>query len=73
MTVRWVRSVALELWGLFVDDGNFATGITVWLGVVLVASHLSVLSGNWGAIGLFAGLAVLLIENVLRYARRWRK
>ena len=71
--MRWVRSVVRELWGLFVDDGSFAGAIVVWLAVVLLGLRRVGWAARWGGVALFVGLAVVLIENVLRYARRTRE
>ena len=71
--MRWMRSALGEVWGLFVEDGSFAAGIVVWLGVVLVGVRRVAWGVRWGGVALFAGLALVLIENVLRYARRPRK
>jgi hypothetical protein len=69
----WLRSVAREVWGLFVDDGSFAAAIAVWLGVVLLVLRRVAWGVRWGGVALFVGLALVLIENVLRYARRLPK
>jgi hypothetical protein len=71
--MRWMRSVAREVWGLFVEDGSFAVGILVWLAVVLLGVRRSGWGLHWGGVALFVGLALVLIENVLRYARNPRK
>jgi len=69
----WLRTVAREVWGLFVDDGSLAAAIVLWLAVVLVGARRIGWSARWGGVALFSGLALVLIENVLRYARRSRK
>lgn len=57
-----------EVYGLFVEDGSYAVGILVWLLVVgFVFPHVL---GPWRAPLLFAGLLFLLVENVLRTARK---
>jgi hypothetical protein len=71
--MRWIKSVAREVWGLFVDDGSFAAGIVVWLAVVLLAMRRVAWGARFGGVVLFVGLAAVLIENVLRYARRRQK
>jgi len=65
----WMRTVVREVWGLFVDDGSFAVAIAVWVGVMWVAERR--FGGSSGAVGLalFAGLGVILVESVLRFAR----
>jgi hypothetical protein len=69
----WIKSVAREVWGLFVDDGSFAVAIVVWLAVVLLAARRVAWGARFGGVVLFLGLATVLIENVLRYARGPRK
>jgi hypothetical protein len=69
----WIKSVAREVWGLFVDDGSFAAAIVVWLAVVLLAVRRVAWGARFGGVVLFVGLAAVLIENVLRYARRRQK
>lgn len=71
--MQWMRSVAREMWGLFVDDGSFAAAIVVWLTVVLLGFRQHPWGARWGGVALFAGLGFVLIENVLRYARKGRK
>jgi hypothetical protein len=68
--MRWVRSIVREVWGLFVEDGSFAAAILVW--VVLAGVGLPRLypAVHWTGPALFAGLALILIESVLRFARR---
>ena len=59
-----------EVYGLFVEDGSYAASILVWLLVVgLVFPYLPSL-GYWRAPLLFGGALCLLVENVLRTARR---
>ena len=67
-----LRTILREIIGLFVDDGSFALAILLWIGLVWIglvwigppSLHLP------GGIILFAGLAILLIESALRFARR---
>ena len=58
-----------ELIGLFVEDGSLAIGILVW--IAIAAFLFPHLPGGiaWHAPALFAGLALLLFENVWRSAR----
>ena len=68
--MKWLRSIAREVWGLFVDDGSFAFAIVVWLALaVVVLPHVS---ARWAGPVWFVGLAAILIESVLRAARRSR-
>lgn len=58
-----------EVYGLFVEDGSYAASILIWLLVAaLVLPHAAL--GIWRAPLLCAGLLFLLVENVLRSARR---
>ena len=34
--MKWLRSIVREVWGLFVDDGNFAAAIVVWLALAVL-------------------------------------
>jgi hypothetical protein len=67
--VRWLKSIVREVFGLFVDDMRFAGAILVWLLVVLLVLPRVVKGNGWAGPALFAGLAFILIESTLRYAR----
>ncbi len=58
-----LKTVALEIWGLFVDDGRFAGAVLLWL--VLFRLLLARVPGA-GAI-LFAGLAAILLVSAVRF------
>ena len=68
--MQWIKTCLHEIYGLFVDDGSFAVSILVWLFVIAMADRLKFLPSPWIAPLLFAGLAGILIESALRYARR---
>jgi len=70
MTMRWIRTIAREVVGLFVDDGSFASAILAWLLVCVVALPHIAVAARWAGPALFAGLALILIESVLRFARK---
>lgn len=59
--------------GLFVDDGSLAAVILTWI-VLWGAAPLSSLgvAARWSGVIFFLGLALILIENVLRTTRRRR-
>ena len=62
-----VRSIVSELISLFVDDGLFAAALLVWVVVIgFLLPELGVASGFWRSVTLFAGLAAILIESVMR-------
>jgi hypothetical protein len=71
--MRWLRSIAREVFGLFVDDGSFAVAIVIWLLLVVILLPRVVASASWAAPALFAGLGVILAQSVLRYARKRRE
>ena len=66
--MHWLKSIAHEVYGLFVDDGSFATAILVWL--VVAALVLPRLRTHWAGPVWFVGLAGILAESVHRYGRR---
>ncbi len=64
------KMILAEITGLFVDDGRFALAIVVWVGLAwLVLPRLPALD-PWTGVLLFLGLAGVLVESVLRRARR---
>jgi hypothetical protein len=69
--MQWLRSMAREIWGLFVDDGSFAGAILAWLVVAVLV--LPRIGSRWAGPVWFAGLAVILVESVARFSRRRRK
>jgi membrane protein implicated in regulation of membrane protease activity len=71
--MRWLKSIAREVFGLFVDDGIFAVAILAWLALAVVVLPRA---GLWTRVAgpvLFAGLALILIESALRFSRRRTK
>jgi hypothetical protein len=67
----WLKSIGRELLGLFVDDGSYAGAILLWVGLA-VAGLPRLGLGAWDGPVLFAGLAAILVESVLRFAARRR-
>ncbi len=67
--VRWLRTIALELYGLFVDDGLFALAILLWLALTVIAAHTH-LSPRWRAFALVAGLVAILVDSLVRFSSR---
>jgi hypothetical protein len=66
----WIRAVAREIYGLFVDDGAFALLILLWLAIVWQGLPRLGFPPQWTGALLFAGLALLLVGSAMRYARR---
>ncbi len=68
--MRWLKTILVECWGLFIDDGRYAITIVAWLLLAwLVLPHLH-FGGDWNVLILFAGLLAILLENAWRRARR---
>lgn len=65
-----LAAIAKELLGLFVDDGSLALAILAWVALFAGLMSVSALPAAAAGILLFAGLAGILIENVLRRARK---
>ncbi len=71
--MRWLQSILREILSLFVDDGSFAIAILVWVGLIIFVLPHVTHHANWLAPALFSGLALILIESVLRFSRRRSK
>jgi hypothetical protein len=71
--MRWLNSILREIFGLFVDDGSFAIAVLIWLALAVLLLPRIAPAARWSGPALFAGLALILIESVLRYARQNRK
>jgi len=67
--MSFVQTVASELFGLFVDDGSLAIGILVLVAAIAGLQYAGVIAPAITGVAVFAGLVLLLLENVLRHAR----
>ena len=65
-----VATALRELWGLFVEDASLTLGILVCLVIAAFAFPALGLRDAWRGPVLFALLALVLLENVRRSARR---
>ncbi len=65
-----IASALRELWGLFVEDGSFTIGILVCIALAIYVIPRVITSADWRGPLLFAALAIVLVENVYRSARR---
>ena len=63
-----LSSVVKEIFGLFVDDGSLAIGVLV--AIVALAVVASLVPAAWLGALFFVALCLLLVENVLRRARK---
>lgn len=70
--MRLLKTIVLEIWGLFVDDGAFALAVLCWLAVAGVLSH-ALRRSPWMAPVFFGGLVVILAAGAVRQSRRVRR
>ena len=63
-----LRAILAEAFGLVVDDGRLAIAAIVWLLFCWLALPWLCVGATWRGGLLFAGLAAILIESVLRRA-----
>ena len=68
--MTWVLAAARELVALFVDDGSLVVAVLVWVAIAVLAFPALPIGGGWLASALFAGLALILVENLLRAVRQ---
>jgi hypothetical protein len=68
--MNWVLAAARDLLGLFVDDGSLAIIVLAWVAIATLAFPALPIGRGWLAVILFAGVALIFAENVLRAARR---
>jgi hypothetical protein len=68
--MRALIGIVRECVNLFVDDGSLAFIVLVWVAVCGVALPTLVPPSSWHGPILFVGLALILVENALRGARR---
>lgn len=64
-----LRTIVLELVGLFIDDGLFAAAIVVWAALLGLGAPALGVPASRRAVLLFVGLAVILVESVVRRSR----
>jgi hypothetical protein len=68
--MKWMLAAVRELVALFVDDGSLVVAVLAWVALAVLTFPALPIDRDWLAVGLFAGLALILTENVLRAARR---
>jgi len=59
-----------EVYGLFVEDGSLAVLILIWAAVAIFVFPRIPGFSAWCGPTFFAGLALLMLENVRRSARK---
>ncbi len=67
-----LRTLFVELAGLFVEDRYYALAIAVWLALALASTVARIVPASVAGPLLFAGLALILIVSVARAARAAR-
>jgi len=65
-----LRSIASEIFGLFVEDWRFALAIAGFLAAIVALSALSIGSGSTRALLLVFGPAAILLTSVARARKR---
>jgi hypothetical protein len=67
--MQTLRTIALEIAGLLVEDRSFALATALVLGAFAVAASTHVIEPRIGGYALFAWLAAVLVGGVLHAAR----
>jgi hypothetical protein len=68
--MKMLSTIARELFGLFVDDGSLAHAIVVLLAVTALLAREQFIDISHAAVLLVAGSIIVLVENVVRSARK---
>ncbi len=68
--MKWLLTAAREIAGLFVEDAGFALGILAWVAFAALVLRELPVGESWRAAIFLAGCLALLVENVLRAARK---
>ncbi len=68
--MKWLAAAAREIAGLFVEDAGFALGILAWVALAAFVLRELPVGGSWRAAIFLAGCLALLVESVLRAARK---
>ncbi|TMG90944.1 MAG: hypothetical protein E6H72_09965 [Betaproteobacteria bacterium] len=68
--MKSLAAAAREIAGLFIEDAGFALGILAWVALAAFVLRELPFGDPWRAAILLAGCLALLVENVLRAARK---
>jgi hypothetical protein len=68
--MRAVVAALQQVWGLFVEDASFTAGILACVGFAIFILPHAGLRPVWRGPALFVGLGGVLLENIVRSARR---
>lgn len=69
--MKWLNGVLTELVALFVDNGSLVVAVIAWVLAGAAALRVHWIDPAPAAVLLAAGIAALLMENVLRSARTY--
>ncbi len=68
--MKILNTIAKELFGLFVDDGNLTIATLALLGTIALLMHQALMGKGVAATVLVVGSILILIENDVRTSRR---
>jgi hypothetical protein len=68
--MKTITAAIRELWGLFVEDASFTIGILTCIALAIFIFPRVIAVEHWRGPLLFGALALMLLENVRRSARR---
>ena len=68
--MKWLAAAAREVAGLFVEDVGFTLGILAWVALAALVLRELPVGEPWRAAIFLAGCLALLVENVVRAARK---
>lgn len=66
--MNWIKAIAAEIIGLFVDSGAVAATILAWLAIVGVGLSRSETLAPYAGIILFLGLLAIVLQSVIARA-----
>jgi hypothetical protein len=67
-----LKTIGREALSLFVEDTRLTAALALWIALIAALSRWAGLDRRFGALVLFAGCSLILIENLVRAARRHR-
>jgi hypothetical protein len=68
-----LKTIGFELFGLFVADARFTLALVAWIAIAGAIPVLLERSPGAGALLLFVGFAVVLVEDLVHVAVRERR
>ena len=68
--MRTLAAIIRELWGLFMEDASLTIGIAICVALAIFVLPRVAMPSHWRGPALFAAVAAILLEKVLRTARR---